>query len=1042
MKRLNLTLALAAICLSGFSGYAAEPSLEGKLSGGTGTKEDPFIIATAADVMTLAKICNAKSVTNACHYADTYFKVTADIDMKDNADFIGIGTAPVGTASNVKYGFSGKFDGGGHKIKNMHIEGIKYDANGKAMTTLTASASKAYIGFFGNLLTGAEVKNLIIDSTCYIKGGKSVGGIAGGMGTNGPAIINCANYATVEAVATTSNVGGIVGEIIAPSNLTDLCYVKDCFNAGTVKAMGQNGGGIAGLANYAKITGCANIGHVITDKYTTATSTTTPKYAAGIAGQAKGVEISDCLNLGDIYSASDNVGGIAGYDYVSLKKGGMSNCINAGTLRFSSAMYCGALIGRTGTASTSGIFTVPNCYYDIQNVNTVYSGCGAVWNAIDDAKPVDTEFLVSGTLPQGLEASAWKAEKGYYPIPAALSVYPELRNAAATYLVFPTDMAANHFVGTATLSTYMKQGSIALAEDADKAVFSVSANSVTAKPTDGITSSFVTINNGDFTRSLPLTSFNIPFTGKGTETDPYLISSAEDMRSLETISRDALFHWDDNWFRMTKDIDMASIKDFKGIGAGPSKSSSLDYKYYFSGKFDGQGNTISNLDLTTVVFDADGVAQDYSKGSYLITGLFGTLGEDAVIRNLNLDSSCKVTGLGNMGCIAGLVCGAAEIENCTSAATVTAYHRYVGGIFGRAQIAPIKVINCLFSGQMISNYDYLGGVVGWAQYEKSVVSGCANTAPINVYRFNSYVSEDTEMFRVGGIGANSANEMSNCINYGPINIVMSDSTVALRGVGGICGQNSNNVDGCLGTFRGNINVGQIMIKGAKEWEWIGNIMGSRYIKAGNPMGEVAYNYCDTTLNMIALPADNVTEEDRPNYVACTTEQLTSGSTLPGLADAYVFEKGYYPMPKALSQNPVVRAAAATFMTLPEGQSIREIKTGAEIKINNVMPLTANLESDLGFKLENNILEALASKEPVDNKLTLKNGTYYNVYPLHKLEGENVGIEELSAESGLEISSVKYYSLDGRTLGEAQEGTVTVAVITYSDGTRKAIRIAR
>lgn len=1040
MKRLYLSIAFAGICLGGF---AAEPSLVGKLSGGSGTEHDPFIITTSADVITLAEACNPKAVANAGHYANTYFRLTADIDMANDSTFIGIGTAPVGTASNVKYGFSGKFDGQGHRIKNMHINGIAYDANGKANGTVTTAAgSKAYIGFFGNLLTGAEVKNLIIDASCSIKGGKWVGGIAGALGPNGSAIINCANYAQVEAISSTSNAGGIVGEILAPTNLTDWAYITDCFNAGTVKANGTYAGGIAGSANYGKITGCANIGYIMADKYTPVTVTGSPKYVGGIVGQGKGAEISDCLNLGDLYSLNDNIGGIAGYDYMALKKGAMTRCINAGTLRYSSGVYCGALIGRTGTSSTTTISPVPDSYFDNQNVNTIFSGAGAVWNALDGAKGVGTEYLVSGSLPQGLDASAWKTEKGYYPIPAALASYPELKTAAATYLVFPEETSASHLVGTATLSSYMKDGSISLAEDADKAVFSITANSVTAKPGKDIISAFITITNGDFTRSLPLTSYLISFSGKGTETDPYQISSAEDMKTLETLSRDAVCHWEDKWFKMTNDIDMGSAKEFKGIGAGPSSSSTLDYKYYFSGKFDGQGHTISNLDLTTVTFDADGVAQDYSKGSYLVTGLFGTLGEGAAIRNLNLDASCKVAGLGNMGSFAGTVCGEAEIENCTSAATVTAYHRYVGGIFGRAQIAPIKVINCLFCGKMISNYDYLGGVVGWAQYEKSVVSGCVNTAPIEVYRFNSYVKEDAEMFRVGGIGANSANEMSNCINFGPINIVMSDSTIAMRGVGGICGQNSNNVDGCLGTFRGNINVGQIMIKGAKEWEWIGNIMGSRYIKEGNPMGEVAYNYCDTTLNMIALPADNVTEDDRANYVGCTTQMLTSGSPLPGLADAYVFEKGYYPMPKAFAQNPVVRAAAATFFLLPEGESIREIKVDTKAPFNTAMTLTGTLDEDLGFSIDNNVLIALPTKEPIDNRLQLQNGTYFNLYPLHKLAGEGMGIEEIISSGEAEMISVDYYSADGRLLSEPAEGEVTVAVITYSDSTRKAIRIIR
>lgn len=87
-------------------------------AGGTGTKEDPYIISTDLELAKLANDVNTGS--SMAMKSGEYFKLTKDIDLKH-----GIWT-PIGSTKCLKKDpdryFAGIFDGDGHTIKNMHIE--------------------------------------------------------------------------------------------------------------------------------------------------------------------------------------------------------------------------------------------------------------------------------------------------------------------------------------------------------------------------------------------------------------------------------------------------------------------------------------------------------------------------------------------------------------------------------------------------------------------------------------------------------------------------------------------------------------------------------------------------------------------------------------------------------------------------------------------------------------------------------------------------------------------------------------------------------
>ena len=91
-------------------------------AGGSGTKDDPWLISTDKQ---LAKL--AHDVTNGNTYPGNYFKLTADIDLKQGK-WMPIGTWKFNTKNSQKsYFFAGKLDGDGHSIKNMNIEWTNED---------------------------------------------------------------------------------------------------------------------------------------------------------------------------------------------------------------------------------------------------------------------------------------------------------------------------------------------------------------------------------------------------------------------------------------------------------------------------------------------------------------------------------------------------------------------------------------------------------------------------------------------------------------------------------------------------------------------------------------------------------------------------------------------------------------------------------------------------------------------------------------------------------------------------------------------------
>jgi hypothetical protein len=295
-------------------------TVEAKYSGGTGEPNDPYQIASADDLLTLAADANDY---NQC------FILAADIDLDPNLPgrrvFRNAVIARDVNKSNERFdgiAFTGVFDGAGHKIINLTI-----DTNG---------VGNDFLGLFGRIASGGEVKNLNLENVS-VTGGSGSNYLGGLMGYNAGTISDCSSTGTViggdYSVGNYSEqLGGLVGE---NSGTTSNCY-----STGDVTG-GNNSGNLGGLV-----------------------------------GRNYVGTISNCYSTGNVTGGSDSLylGGLVGWNFSNYPWEGVSiisSCYSTGNITSGNgSKYLGGLAGANGILGG----TISNCYFlDIAGPN---NGCG------------------------------------------------------------------------------------------------------------------------------------------------------------------------------------------------------------------------------------------------------------------------------------------------------------------------------------------------------------------------------------------------------------------------------------------------------------------------------------------------------------------------------------------------------------------------------------------------------------------------------------------------------------------------------------------
>lgn len=136
---------------------------------GSGSKEDPYIISSLSDLISLRDCVN-----NGNSFSGYYFQQTCDLDLGTENIWI-----PIGEFGSSCY-FYGTYDGGSNTINNLIFKPCEYTTSNNG-------------GLFGVL--GGQVLNLGIESGCIE--GDYVGSFASHSIGKDAAIINCYNKATV-----------------------------------------------------------------------------------------------------------------------------------------------------------------------------------------------------------------------------------------------------------------------------------------------------------------------------------------------------------------------------------------------------------------------------------------------------------------------------------------------------------------------------------------------------------------------------------------------------------------------------------------------------------------------------------------------------------------------------------------------------------------------------------------------------------------------------------------------------------------------------
>ena len=202
----------------------------------------------------------------------------------------------------------------------------------------------------------------------------------------------------------------------------------------------------------------------------------------------------------------------------------------------------------------------------------------------------------------------------------------------------------------------------------------------------------------------------------------------------------------------------------------------------FNGTFDGQGHTISNLNLV----------QDGS-----VVGFFRYLESDAVVQNLTLQGRAMPVGSRRtIGSVAGSNAG--TVKNC-SFVGVSSGVSMVGGIVGQ-NLSGGVVDGCTVTGSVYGAH-YVGGIAG---DNHGVIANCVNKASVNTkveqneIDISSLTLKDligtenvADITDIGGVAGSSAGVVKNCQNLGTVGYQHMGYNV-----GGIVGSQTGYVTAC------------------------------------------------------------------------------------------------------------------------------------------------------------------------------------------------------------------------------------------------------
>ena len=266
--------------------------------------------------------------------------------------------------------------------------------------------------------------------------------------------------------------------------------------------------------------------------------------------------------------------------------------------------------------------------------------------------------------------------------------------------------------------------------------------------------------------------------------------------------------------------------------------------HYFSGKFYGNGHTISNLDFS----------KNYGKAEYPVFGFF-SVAYGAEISSLTIQGELDVSNSGYV--FFGTVAGVAEnskISDCVSDVSFTDTNTYVNGTAALCGYAINSTIeHCQNKGNFSITTDttslQMGGIVGLA--ENSTVQYCANTGDMTSWTPHT-----------GGIVGQlyQGSKIINCYSTGKM-VPLGKGTTDFGGIAGTVWAGAE-IKHCY--FAGEMDLSQYTA--TKPYKRLGGLVGK--VESGTPVFE--NNYYTAT--------ENVASCGTSTFAAGTAEAIDSMKT--------------------------------------------------------------------------------------------------------------------------------------------------------------------
>ena len=564
-------------------------------------------------------------------------------------------------------------------------------------------------------------------STGSVNGDAYVGGLVGG--NLGP-ISSCYSTSSVDG---TECVGGLVGRNKSGSmSSLDGGLITLSYSTGTVNGDVYTGG-LVGL-NFGVVSSSYSTGSVSGDFST-----------GGFVGENVGSSfaiITSCYSTGDV-SGTDFVGGFVGYNAGNA----ITSCYSVGVV--SGTEYVGGLLGL-------GSGQVISCFWDIETSGLSRSS-GGRGRRTEEMQDVNT-FLDEGwdfvdENQNGIE-DTWFMPTGNYP---GLTWSQSLYRYVPDVVGLTMSQAQQTLIDQGCLVRFTYR----FDNDApNEQVVSQSYESGTAV----LTGTTITLQ------------VSVTYEGSGTEEDPYQMSNAGQLIAL---GRDPNLY--DLYYIQTADIDLsgytfdqAVIAPAIYVSGSRSGSQSRLRGDPFTGSFNGQGHVISNVNI---------------EGEQRL-GLFGWLGNDAVITNLGLEAVNIHASDDCVGALAGFNEG--TITSCYSTGTLSG--RYVGGLVGDNTGT---VLSSYSAGTVIGT-SRVGGFVG---YNQGTITSSYSIGPIT--------GDD---YLIGGFVGYNKGAITSSYSIGPITAYGYD-------IGGFVGDNK-------GTIMSSYSIGSITAYGYDIGGFVGYNKGA------------------------------------------------------------------------------------------------------------------------------------------------------------------------------------------------------------------------